>query len=208
LIVSEEKFSEDKARDYFLQMLQATQYLHKQGIAHRDLKPENILLKDKTHSVIKLSDFGLSRVVDEASFMKTMCGTPQYVAPEILCATKTGGYGVECDLWSLGVILYIMLVGYPPFNDEKPKKTVFEQIKTGDYDFNEQFWSGISQSVKDLISLLLTVDPHKRLTVSEALQHPWVLNSCSPSETKRKRNEEEEKTGDGSDQKSTKKTKK
>jgi len=131
------------------------------------------LLKDEKSDIIKLSDFGLSRMVDQASFMKTICGTPQYVAPEILTSSKSEGYGLACDLWSLGVILYIMLVGYPPFNDTKPK-SVFEQIKAADFDFPNEYWGNISEAAKDLIRKLLTLDPQKRITVEEALNSPWM----------------------------------
>jgi serine/threonine-protein kinase Chk2 len=172
-ILEEKHFPEEKARNYFRQMLEAECYLHAQDIAHRDLKPENILLKDPDSDIIKLSDFGLSRVVDQASFMKTICGTPQYVAPEILTSNRNEGYGLACDLWSSGVILYIMLVGYPPFSDTKPKP-VFEQIKTGDYDFPKDYWSGISPSAIYLIKRLLTVDPRKRITAKEALESAWM----------------------------------
>jgi len=172
-ILEEKHFPEDKARNYFRQMLEAEIYLHAQDIAHLDLKPENILLKEPDSDIIKLSDFGLSRVVDQASFMKTICGTPQYVAPEILTSNRNEGYGLACDLWSSGVILYIMLVGYPPFSDTKPKP-VFEQIKTGDYDFPKDYWSDISPSAIYLIKRLLTVDPRKRITAKEALESAWM----------------------------------
>jgi len=189
-IVGEGSFPEEKTRHYFKQMLDATAYLHGQGIAHRDLKPENILMKDKTSDILKVSDFGLSRCVGEAHFMKTICGTPQYVAPEILTASSTGGYGVACDIWSLGVILYIMLVGHSPWDEDKPK-SIFVQIKEGDFEFDPEEWDPISQSVKDLIKRLLTVDPEKRMTVTEALVDPWVTFVSPPPEetesTKRKR---------------------
>jgi len=97
-ITSEDQLPENQAIAYFQQMLQAIKYLHDKGIAHRDLKPENILLKDENSDIIKISDFGLSRVVGQASFMKTICGTPQYVAPEILQSKTTEGYGTACDL--------------------------------------------------------------------------------------------------------------
>jgi len=154
-------------------MLEAIKYLHDQGIAHRDLKPENILLHDPHSDIIKLSDFGLSRVVGQHSFMKTMCGTPQYVAPEILLSGKTDGYGMACDLWSLGVILYIMLVGTPPFNDSR-STPLFDQIEAADFDFPDELWSNISESTKDLIRGLLTPDPTKRMTVDEALNSAWM----------------------------------
>jgi len=193
-IVSQGQFSEDQARNYFRQMLEATKYLHEQGIAHRDLKPENILLKDPTSDIIKLSDFGLSRMVNQASFMKTVCGTPQYVAPEILSSNKEG-YGLACDLWSLGVILYIMLGGYPPFNETKAKN-VFEQIKSADFDFPDEYWSVISQPAKDLIQRLLTLDPQKRITVVEALNSPWMKEeNLKPGPDKKSEEEKEEKEG-------------
>jgi len=176
-IAAEKKFSEDKARNYFKQILEATKYLHEQGIAHRDLKPENILLKDQDSEIIKISDFGLSRVVDQASFMKTICGTPQYVAPEILSTcTRSPGYGLACDLWSSGVILYIMLVGYHPFKENNENKTfpVYEQIQKGEYEFAKEHWSRISPSAIYLIKRLLTVDPRKRITAAEALESAWL----------------------------------
>jgi serine/threonine-protein kinase Chk2 len=189
-IVSVGSFSEAKAKELFRQMLDAVGYLHNQGIAHRDLKPENILLKSKEDDTIKLSDFGLSRVMNEdASKMKTMCGTPQYVAPEILTEADNDGYSKACDLWSLGVILYIMLVGYPPFNETK-SKSLFEQIKTADFDYDKEFWSKISDEVKDFIVHLLTVDPNKRYNVQQALDHPWMkgekMASVSPLVAKKK----------------------
>jgi len=186
-ILTEKKFSEDKARNYFRQILEATKYLHAQGIAHRDLKPENILLKDQDSDIIKLSDFGLSRVVDHTSFMKTICGTPQYVAPEILSSNRTEGYGLACDLWSIGVILYIMLVGYPPFSENKPN-AVFEQIKHGEYEFPYEHWSRISPSAIHLIRRLLTTDPRKRITAAEALESAWIQGISFVDENEYKKN--------------------
>eukprot|EP01122_Echinamoeba_exundans_P006077 TRINITY_DN163_c0_g2_i1.p1 TRINITY_DN163_c0_g2~~TRINITY_DN163_c0_g2_i1.p1 ORF type:complete len:520 (-),score=157.55 TRINITY_DN163_c0_g2_i1:73-1590(-) len=174
-IVEEQYFEEHRARRYFVQMLQAIKYLHDQNIAHRDLKPENILLKSKDDDTIKISDFGLARVMgDEASKMQTMCGTPNYVAPEVLTDGGPGkeGYSKACDMWSLGVILYTMLVGYQPFNEQRGKN-LYTQIKTADYDFNPKFWSEVSEEAKDLIRKLLVVDPKARYTADEALVHPW-----------------------------------
>jgi len=173
LVVEAGQFPEPQAKDLFKQMLDATQYLHDQEIAHRDLKLENILIKEKGSNIVKITDFGMSRVVCSKSFMKTMCGTPQYVAPEILTSAKTKGYGKACDLWSLGVILYVMLVGYPPFNETK-KTPIFQQIKSADYDFPDEWWSEISEEAKQLIRELLVVDPSKRLTVEEALESEWL----------------------------------
>lgn len=173
-IVEEQYFEEHRARRYFVQMLQAIKYLHDQNIAHRDLKPENILLKSKDDDTIKISDFGLARVMDEAARMQTMCGTPNYVAPEVLTDGGPGkeGYGKAVDMWSLGVILYTMLVGYQPFNEQRGKN-LYAQIKSADYDFNPKFWSEVSEEAKDLIRRLLVVDPNARGNADEALNHPW-----------------------------------
>jgi len=171
-IVEEGNFSEEKARNYFIQMLEAVKYLHSQGIAHRDLKPENILLKDRNSDIIKISDFGLSRVTDGNTTMQTFCGTLQYLAPEVLNTEKNqAGYGKECDLWSLGVILYIMISGIPPFNDNSH---ISNQISKAQFEFPHDFWHDKSESVKDLITKLLNPDPTKRLTAEESLAHSWV----------------------------------
>lgn len=158
-------------------MLEAVKYLHDQGIVHRDLKPENILLKSKTDDTIKLSDFGLSRGMDSQSYLKTMCGTPQYVAPEVLSNAGPGkeGYNLACDLWSLGVIAYILLCGYPPFHEEK-EISLYDQILTADFEFPRDPWVNISEEAKDFVEKLLVVDPSKRLTAEQALKHPFILN--------------------------------
>ncbi|EDQ90958.1 uncharacterized protein MONBRDRAFT_15828 [Monosiga brevicollis MX1] len=174
-IVDKEKFSEDVSKFYFLQMLDAVKYLHDQNIAHRDLKPENILLTSKSDdSLIKITDFGLAKLVGPQSFMKTMCGTPRqppahgnYVAWQ--------GYGKAADMWSLGVILYIMLCGFPPFSEDlSTDLSLAEQILTGTYTFLEPYWDDISDSAKDMVSKLLVLDPSQRLTVEAALQHPFL----------------------------------
>ena len=117
-IVEKQHFDEPTTRLVMKQLLEAVAYLHARGIAHRDIKPENILLAEPGTFVVKLSDFGLSRVFDDSSFMKTMCGTPAYVAPEVLMSAGTGGYTDAVDMWSLGVIMYVMLSGFHPFNLE------------------------------------------------------------------------------------------
>eukprot|EP00007_Cunea_sp_BSH-02190019_P006559 CAMPEP_0174244000 /NCGR_PEP_ID=MMETSP0417-20130205/33629_1 /TAXON_ID=242541 /ORGANISM="Mayorella sp, Strain BSH-02190019" /LENGTH=444 /DNA_ID=CAMNT_0015323615 /DNA_START=20 /DNA_END=1350 /DNA_ORIENTATION=+ len=178
---------EDTTRILMKQMLEALYYLHENGIAHRDLKPENVLLKDDTYSEIKISDFGLSRVVGEQSFMSTMCGTPQYLAPEVLNNPAVGkGYDKAVDLWSLGVIMYTMLAGYNPFDDPASGEegpSVFDQVRLGEYTFPEEEWDRVSAGAKDLVRKLMTVDPAKRITAEEALQHPWI----SPENTMVKR---------------------
>lgn len=176
-IVSVGRFEEPTAKLLFYQMLVAVKYLHNQGITHRDLKPENVLLSsEKNETVIKITDFGLSKVVGEQSLMKTLCGTPSYLAPEVLVNCGTGGYSKAVDLWSLGVILFICLAGYPPFSEEISKVPLNEQIVKGLYSFPNQYWKSVSPQAIDLVKKLLTVDPKKRITVDEALQHPWISN--------------------------------
>lgn len=165
-------YSEADARSCFLQIIKAIRYLHSRGIVHRDLKLENLLLvRKKDISHIKIADFGLARRYMGAAAMTTICGTPQYVAPEII----KGGparYGPECDLWSAGIILFILLGGYPPFYDESEPR-LFEKIRKGRFDFNDEVWSAVTGEAKDLIKQLLLVDPKKRATIEEVLAHPW-----------------------------------
>ncbi|MES1906839.1 MAG: hypothetical protein MHM6MM_000068 [Cercozoa sp. M6MM] len=164
---------ESVARHMFGQMVEAIAYLHSHDIAHRDLKPENILLVDKVSREIKITDFGLSRCVGHASFMKTMCGTPSYLAPELLTSKAQGGYGKECDFWSLGVILFIMLSASPPF-DERRGTPVLEQVKTADFKFYRSAFANVSEEAKDLIRSLLVVDVSRRFDATQILQHDWM----------------------------------
>eukprot|EP01095_Lingulamoeba_sp_RSL-Kostka_P000758 TRINITY_DN1104_c0_g1_i1.p1 TRINITY_DN1104_c0_g1~~TRINITY_DN1104_c0_g1_i1.p1 ORF type:complete len:249 (+),score=96.84 TRINITY_DN1104_c0_g1_i1:436-1182(+) len=164
-------------------MVSAIDYLHKMNIVHRDLKPENLLLKDSNDvSEIKLADFGLSKIVGQKVMMQTACGTPGYVAPEVLNAT---GYDKEVDLWSIGVITYILLCGFPPFyNDSLP--LLFEQIMKAEYDYPPDYWDDISDTAKDFIDRLLMVDPAKRLTTEQALDHPWLAGDAPTTVLKTK----------------------
>ncbi|KYQ89395.1 putative protein serine/threonine kinase [Tieghemostelium lacteum] len=179
-------YQELKAKLLFYQIVEGVKYLHDRGIAHRDLKPENILLKRKGEDLdpqakdsIKLSDFGLSRTVNSGSLMTTMCGTPQYLAPEIIMGTGAqGGYGKEVDCWSMGAILYIMLCGYPPF-DESKDISIFEQIRKAIFDFPSEDWDVVSNEAKDLIKRLLNVNPAKRYSCSQILEHPWFNPNAS-----------------------------
>ena len=138
---------------------------------HRDLKPENFLFSTKSEdAVIKIIDFGLSRHDDTATkIMNTKVGTPYYVAPEVL----NREYTKSCDIWSIGVITYILLCGYPPFYGDTDNQ-IFDCVRAARFDFPSPDWDGISQAAKDFICALLRKDPSKRLTASEALQHPWV----------------------------------
>jgi len=177
-IVEQGSYSESDASILVSKMVSAIDYLHKRGIVHRDLKPENLLLKDDTSlTEVKIADFGLSKIVGTkfSSLMLTACGTPSYVAPEVLSAT---GYDKEVDLWSIGVITYILLCGFPPFYNESLNK-LFEEILHAEYDFPEEYWAHISDNAKDFVSKLLVVDPSRRLTAAEALKHPWIASQVA-----------------------------
>ena len=150
---------------------------HDRNIVHRDIKPENILLTDKNLHV-KVADFGLAKIIGEESFTTTLCGTPSYVAPEILEDTKHRRYTRAVDIWSLGVVLYICLCGFPPFSDELYTRenpyNLTQQIKMGRFDYPSPYWDSVGDSALDLIDRMLTVDVSKRYTIDECLQHPWT----------------------------------
>ncbi|XP_065055528.1 serine/threonine-protein kinase Chk2-like isoform X2 [Rhopilema esculentum] len=174
-VVKMGKFTETISKLLFYQMLCAVDYLHSNKITHRDLKPENVLLQtDDKETAVKITDFGLSRIVGENSLMRTLCGTPNYLAPEVIKTGGTGGYSKAVDCWSLGCILFICLGGYPPFSSEHPTMSLYEQILQGFYSFPDEHWRSISQEAKDLIKKLLTVDEKERISVSDALRHPWL----------------------------------
>lgn len=168
-------YTEKDASDVIRQVLDAVKYLHDGGIVHRDLKPENLLyLTPEEHSKIIITDFGLSKI-EGNGIMSTACGTPGYVAPEVL-AQKPYSKAVDC--WSIGVITYILLCGYPPFYEETESK-LFEKIRDGSYEFESPFWDDISKSAKDFISNLLAKDPKKRFTCEKALKHPWIAGNTA-----------------------------
>ncbi|XP_069094727.1 calcium/calmodulin-dependent protein kinase type 1G [Pleurodeles waltl] len=168
-------YTEQDASDVIRQVLDAVKYLHDSGIVHRDLKPENLLyLTPEENSKIMITDFGLSKM-EGNGIMSTACGTPGYVAPEVL-AQKPYSKAVDC--WSIGVITYILLCGYPPFYEETESK-LFEKIRDGSYEFESPFWDDISKSAKDFISNLLAKDPKKRFTCEKALNHPWIAGNTA-----------------------------
>jgi serine/threonine-protein kinase Chk2 len=148
---------------------------------HRDIKPENILLTDKDLHV-KLADFGLAKIIGEESFTTTLCGTPSYVAPEILEDSRHRRYTRAVDIWSLGVVLYICLCGFPPFSDELYTKenpyTLTQQIKTGRFDYPSPYWDSVGDPALDLIDRMLTVDVEKRYTIDNCLEHPWITQGA------------------------------
>ena len=152
-------------------------YKHERNIVHRDIKPENILLADKELSV-KLADFGLAKIIGEESFTTTLCGTPSYVAPEILENSKHRKYTRAVDVWSLGVVLYICLCGFPPFSDELWSEdhpyNLSQQIKLGRFDYPSPYWDTVGDPALDLIDRMLTVNVDKRITIDECLEHPWI----------------------------------
>ncbi|KAI9042215.1 CAMK family serine/threonine-protein kinase [Aspergillus affinis] len=180
LIVSKQKFSEKETRHIFLQLFEGLKYLHDRGIVHRDIKPENILVVDKKLTV-KLGDFGLAKIIGEDSFTTTLCGTPSYVAPEILQETRRRKYTKAVDIWSLGVVLYICLCGFPPFSDELHTRenpyTLAQQIKMGRFDYPSPYWDSVGDPALDLIDRMLTVDVEKRITIDECLEHPWLTGN-------------------------------
>ncbi len=169
-IVKLEKFSEKDAAELMKKILSAVQHLHKHNICHRDLKPENFLFKNnKENAEIKIIDFGLSKKFsNQEENMTTIVGTPFYVAPEVL----SGKYDTQCDLWSCGVILFVLLCGYPPFDGDS-NKDIFRAILKNKLEFDEEEWGNISDEAKDLISKLLVKDPKKRIKIDQALNHSW-----------------------------------
>jgi len=170
-------YSEQQSSVLIKKTLQAVEYFHEKGIIHRDLKPENLLFSspDKDDAEIKISDFGLAKIWSGDMLVKTACGSPNYVAPEVLL-NEMHGYSFACDMWSVGVILYVLLCGFCPFFDECTP-ALFASITSGSYSFPSPYWDSISEDAKDLVRNLLQVDPRKRLTPEQALSHRWILNN-------------------------------
>lgn len=165
-------YSEDHAAAIIYSLLDALNYCHEvEAIVHRDIKPENVVfVTSKIDSPVKLIDFGLSRrYTKDSNFMTTKVGTTTYVAPEVL----SGEYTQSCDVWSIGVIAYILLCGYPPF-DGVTERITYQNIFTGHFTFPLPGWGKISCSAKEFICFLLTVDQFERPTASEAMEHRWV----------------------------------
>ncbi|KEG06137.1 serine/threonine protein kinase [Trypanosoma grayi] len=176
-IAREKRFNEATARHYFHQLIAGVHCCHCCGIAHRDLKPENLLLD--SNGTLKISDFGLSNlhrttVGGPGTMLQTVCGTPNYVAPEVL---KERGYnGALADIWSCGVVLYVMMAGYLPFDDENIN-ALFTKIERGEYRIPRHFSPGAC----DIISKMLTVDPNRRITMEQILHHPWFIVDWNPA---------------------------
>ncbi|XP_063817433.1 calcium/calmodulin-dependent protein kinase type II subunit gamma isoform X14 [Pseudophryne corroboree] len=171
-IVAREYYSEADASHCIHQILESVNHIHQHDIVHRDLKPENLLLASKCKgAAVKLADFGLAiEVQGDQQAWFGFAGTPGYLSPEVL---RKDPYGKPVDIWACGVILYILLVGYPPFWDEDQHK-LYQQIKAGAYDFPSPEWDTVTPEAKNLINQMLTINPAKRITADQALKHPWV----------------------------------
>lgn len=198
-IVSKGKLRQNETKELFRQLLGGLNYLHSRNIIHRDIKPENILLdikrrttpdqiangpwdEDELDVQVKIADFGLAKFIGELKFTNTLCGTPAYVAPEILSDKRN--YSTKVDTWLSGVLLYVCLCGFPPFSEELGPPTMKEQILTAKYAFYSPYWDEIDDLVLDLIQNLLKVDPDKRYDYSQALKHPWFFNDYTTESDK------------------------
>lgn len=164
-IVKNKRIKEDEARRLFHEIIDGIEYIHKIGVAHRDLKPENILLN--YNKSLKIVDFGLSNTYKKPEMLKTPCGSPCYAAPEMIQGQKYDG--LKVDIWSSGVILFAMLNGYLPFEDEDTTQ-LYKKVLSGNY----SFISSISSEAKDLIQKILNNKPNERFNISQIREHPWM----------------------------------
>ncbi|XP_063065165.1 MAP kinase-activated protein kinase 2-like [Engraulis encrasicolus] len=191
----DQRFTEREASEIMRSIGEAIQALHAINIAHRDVKPENLLYTSKRpDAVLKLTDFGFAKETTTHNSLATPCYTPYYVAPEVLGPEK---YDKSCDMWSLGVIMYILLCGYPPFYSNHGlamSPGMKKRIRNGQYEFPNPEWSAVSEEAKQLIKLLLKTEPTQRMTITEFMNHPWIKQSMevpqTPLHTSRVLNEE------------------
>lgn len=175
-IVERGSYSEHDAAALVRQILEGIDYMHKHGVVHRDLKPENLLCSNTsaaTASSIKIADFGLSKDLETGN-LQTSCGTPSYVAPEVLMG---GQYDSEVDIWSIGVITYVLLCGFTPFYGDNQRQ-LFERILHAQFDFPSPEWDDITPAAKDFVKKMLVVNPAQRLTASQALAHQWIQETA------------------------------
>ena len=170
-INNKRRLAEREAIKFFQQLIAGLEYIHKLNISHRDLKPENLLLDDR--KTIKIVDFGLSNLIENGELLKTPCGSPCYAAPEMISGKRYSGF--TSDLWSVGIILFVMLCGFLPF-DEDNNNLLYKKIINGHYEIPLY----VSDKAKDLIRKLLTVDPNKRITIKQIKEHPWFNLSYFP----------------------------
>ncbi|XP_074165109.1 MAP kinase-activated protein kinase 2 [Sminthopsis crassicaudata] len=180
----DQAFTEREASDIMKSIGEAIQYLHSINIAHRDVKPENLLYSSKRpNAILKLTDFGFAKETTSHNSLTTPCYTPYYVAPEVLGPEK---YDKSCDMWSLGVIMYILLCGYPPFYSNHGlaiSPGMKTRIRMGQYEFPNPEWSEVSEEVKMLIRNLLKTEPTQRMTITEFMNHPWIMQSMQVPQT-------------------------
>jgi len=183
-IVEKGNYSEKDAVSIVAQMINGVEYLHDHGIAHRDLKPENLLCQSEDQQYkpfrVVIADFGLSKIFDDGEALITSCGTPDYVAPEVI--TAEGSYDKSVDMWSCGVITYVLLCGFSPFLSST-QTGLFEKIIKCEYDFPDPEWTNISAEAKDFIRHLLVKDPHQRWTAKQCKDHPWLSGAYGKSES-------------------------
>ncbi|KAJ3037756.1 hypothetical protein HDV00_001341 [Rhizophlyctis rosea] len=167
------KFTERDAAGIVWQILEALSYCHDRGVVHRDLKPENLLYRTMADdSPLVVADFGVSNFVKGDNLLTTLCGSPMYAAPEVL---KRSGHSTSADLWSLGVITYTMLVGYPPFDYAEDFADLVDGITSGKWQFDSPYWDCVSREAKDFVKSLMQLKPHARLSAKQAMLHPWIL---------------------------------
>ncbi|CAG5982521.1 MAP kinase-activated protein kinase 2 isoform 1-T3 [Menidia menidia] len=180
----DQAFTEKEASDIMKSIGEAIQYLHAVNIAHRDVKPENLLYSSKRPTaLLKLTDFGFAKETTTHNSLLTPCYTPYYVAPEVLGPEK---YDKSCDMWSLGVIMYILLCGYPPFYSNHGlaiSPGMKRRIRMGQYEFPNPEWSDVSEEAKQLIRTLLKTEPTQRMTITEFMNHPWINQSMEVPQT-------------------------
>ncbi|XP_042589822.1 MAP kinase-activated protein kinase 2-like [Cyprinus carpio] len=180
----DQAFTEREASEIMRDIGTAIQYLHNMNIAHRDIKPENLLYNSKEDTgVLKLTDFGFAKETSLHNPLQTPCYTPYYVAPEVLGPEK---YDKSCDMWSLGVIMYILLCGFPPFYSNTGQAIspgMKRRIRMGQYEFPKPEWAEVSEEAKQLINQLLKTDPNERMTIEKFMNHPWINQSMVVPQT-------------------------
>ena len=169
-IIDKEFYDEDEAAIVAKRLISGVAYCHEKRIAIRDLKPDNMLLVDGSDTEVKITDFGYAKKVLQPNSLTTVCGTEAFVAPEII--EHTPEYDVECDVWSLGVVIFLLLGGYRPFRGEGEE--CLEKIRYGEFQFHKKYWTGVSDEAKFLIKQMLTVDVSRRITAAEALDSDWI----------------------------------
>ncbi|KAK3929464.1 Ovarian-specific serine/threonine-protein kinase Lok [Frankliniella fusca] len=174
-ITDSKRLTERQSKLYFYQIASGVKYLHSMGIVHRDLKPENVLLATQEEdTLVKISDFGLSKVVTSISYVKSLCGTKMYVAPEVLESRGSKKYTAQVDVWSMGVILFVCLSGQTPFCVDKKGFSMEDQIKKGMYTMNFSRWECVSLQAKKIVKKMLTTNPVQRISISSIFEDPWL----------------------------------